>query len=160
WPLARADRTYPWLAAALLCSALQRGNQAFFFWSEIETIQAYVIFILALVSSCALGAWMMAWRAWFRLDTPAWLPKAVAALTVRSALPQLARPWLFHASASPSFSLGVSHLRTWVHWAFFLTYVLIAVQGIRRSGREGWYALPAMLALSLVLFGSELSFLH
>jgi hypothetical protein len=160
WPLSRADSTYPWLATALLCSALQRGNQAFFFWFQIETIQGFVVFILALLSPCVLGAWMMAWRAWFRLGTPTWLPKAVAVLVGVSALSELARPWLFHASFPHLLSLGVSYLRSSVHWAYLLTYVLIAIQGIRRSGREGWYALPAVLAQGVVLFSSELTLLH
>ncbi|HEX2667542.1 MAG TPA: hypothetical protein VHP13_04125 [Gammaproteobacteria bacterium] len=163
WPLARADKAYTWLAAALLCSALQRGNQAFFFWFQVETIQGFVIFILGMIAPCALGAWMMAWRAWFKLDTPRWLPKAVAALAGIYALSQLARPWLFHASFAsfpPPWSQALGYLRSGVHWAFLLSYVLIAYLGIRRSGREGWYALPAVLAQGVVLFSGELSLLH
>ena len=44
-PFDRTDSTDFWLAAALVLSGIQRGNQAFFFWWEIETIQDFVIFI-------------------------------------------------------------------------------------------------------------------
>ncbi len=62
--LERGDRTCLWLAAALLLSGLQRGNQAFFFWWQIESIQIAVIFVIALIGSLSLGAWMLAWRGW------------------------------------------------------------------------------------------------
>ncbi len=161
WPLDRADRVYPWLAVALLSSAIQRGNQAFFFWLQIETIQGFVIIILACASSCSLGAWMMAWRAWFKLDKPAWLPKAVAVLTVVYAIAQLlARPWMFHAAFPHSVALGIHYFISCVHLAFLLVYLLIVFQGMRRQGREGWYALPAVLAIGTVLFVTELVALH
>jgi hypothetical protein len=161
WPMDRADRAYPWLAAALLFSGIQRGNQAVFFWWQIETIQGFVVIILAFVSSCSLGAWMMAWRAWFKLDTPAWLPRALAALTVVYGVAQLlARPWMFHTVFPHSVSVGIRYLINCVHLAFLVAYVLIVFQGIRRRRREGWYALPAVLAIGTVLFITELAVLH
>lgn len=161
WPLDRGDSRYPWLAAALLLSGIQRGNQAFFFWWQIETVQGFVIVILALVSSSALGAWTMAWRRWFKLEQPAWLPKGVAALTLVYAIAQLlARPWLFHAAFPHAASLGIRYLITYTHLAFLLVYLVTLFQGVRGRGREGWYALPAMLAIGIVLFITELVALH
>ncbi|HET7921627.1 MAG TPA: glycoside hydrolase [Gammaproteobacteria bacterium] len=161
WRLERANRAYPWLAAALLCSGLQRGNQAIFFWLQIETIQDYVIFILTLVGSCTLGAWMMAWRAWFKLDKPAWLPKLVAALTAIYAVAHLvAYPWLYHAAFPHAVTRTMYYLITWTHHAFLLVYLAILFLGIRREGREGWHALPTALAIGMVLFISEVVLLH
>lgn len=160
-PFDRADRAYPWLAAALLLSGIQRGNQAFFFWWEIETVQGFVIFILALTVSLSLGAWMMAWRAWFRESRPAWLPKAVAALTLLLILAQLlGRPWLFDAELPRSAGAAVRYTITCVRLAFLLVLALIVCRGIRRRGREGWYSLPAVLAIGAVLFPGELVALH
>src|SRR4029077_16906937 len=91
------DRAYPLLAAALVLSAIQRGNQPFFFWWEIESVQEFVILIIALTTSLALAAWVLAWRAWFKLTGPAWVPRTVAGLTlVLIAAQLLARPWLIH----------------------------------------------------------------
>ncbi|MGE5626376.1 MAG: glycoside hydrolase [Bacillota bacterium] len=159
--LDRSNRAYPWLAAALVLSGIQRGNQAFFFWWQIETVQDFVVLIAALAASLALGAWMMAWRGWFKLDRPAWLPKAVAALTLVLALALLlGRPWLFHATYPHPVAAGVHYLILGARLAFLLVFVLIVFQGVRRQGREGGYALPAALAIGAVLFASELSALH
>ncbi len=161
WPFDRTDRAYPWLAAALLLSGILRGNQAFLFWWEIETIQGFVIFILGFTVSLSLGAWMMAWRAWLKVDRPAWLPKAVAALSLVLLLAQLlSRPWLFHA-VFPSFAASaLRYLITGVRLGFVLVLALIVWGGIRRRGREGWYALPAVLAIGAVLFTAELVAVH
>lgn len=161
WRFDRSAKAYPWLAAALVLSGIQRGNQAFFFWFEIETIQDFVIFILALTASLSLGAWMMAWRAWFKVERPAWLPKVVAALTLILMVAQLlARPWLYNAVLPHSLSLALRYLITYTRLAFLLVLVLIVYQGLRHGGREGWYAIPAVLAIGVVLFPSELVALH
>lgn len=160
-PFERGDRGYLWLPAALVLSGMQRGNQAFFFWWQIETIQAFVLVILVLVSSLSLGAWMMAWRSWFKLDGPAWVTKLIAALTLLLMLAQfLGRPWVFGASFPHAVSLTLHYLIMWVRVGFLLTLVFTVYQGIRRSGREAWYALPAVLAIGTVLFASELSAVH
>ena len=160
-PFDRGGRTYLWLAAALTLSGIQRGNQAFFFWLQIETVPYFVIFIIGLAGALSLGAWMMAWRSWFGLKRPAWLPKAIAALTVVFFAAQLlARPWLFHAAFPHLVSVGVRNLITVVRLGFLLTFILIACQGIRRCGLDGWYALPVLLAIGAVLFTAELAAVH
>jgi hypothetical protein len=47
-----------------------------------------------------------------------------------------------------------------VRLAFLLVFALIVYQGLRDRGREAWYALPAMLAIAVVLFASELAAVH
>ena len=159
-PFDRGGRTYPWLAAALTLSGIQRGNQAFFFWLRIETVSELVIFIIALTGSLSLGAWMMAWRAWLGVKA-AWLPAVTAALTlVLIAAQLLARPWLFHATFPHFVSIGVRDLITTVRLAFLLILILIAGGGVRRPGSGGWYALPAVLAIGAALFTPELVAVH
>jgi hypothetical protein len=160
-PFDRGGSAYPWLAAALLLSGIQRGNQAFFFWLQIETVRDFVILIVVLVSSLSMGAWMMAWRAWFKVTRPGWLPQAAAVLTVALALAQLsAQPWIFNVEFPHFVSVSVRYLITALRLAFLLLFMLIAQQGIRRGGRPGWYALPAVLAIAAALFSAELSALH
>ncbi len=160
-PFEPGDRTHLWLAAALLLSGIQRGNQAFFFWWQIETVQDAVIFIIALTGSLSLGAWMLAWRSWFSVDKPDWLTKAVAALTFALFVAQLlAYPWLYHAAFPHAVSLGVHYLIRGLRLAFLLILGLIVYLGIRRQGRDAWYTLPAVLAIAAVLFTAELTALH
>lgn len=160
-PMARGDRSYLWLTAALVLSGIQRGNQAFFFWWQIETVQDFVVIIAAVAASISLGAWMMAWYRWFGLDRPAWLPKLVAVLTCVLMLALLlSRPWLFHAVYPHPMAVAVHYLVLWTRLAFLLVFASTICLGIRAQGREGWYALPAALAIGAVLFSSELSAVH
>ena len=160
-PRERGDRTHLWLAAALALSGIQRGNQAFFFWWQIETIQDFVVLIAGIVASLCLGAWMMAWYRWFKLDRPAWLPKVVAMLTaILMSTLVLGRPWLFHAAYPHPVVIAIHYLVMWLRWAFVLVFALIVYRGVRGRGREGWYALPAVVAIGMVLFSSEFSVLH
>lgn len=160
-PFDRTGRTYLWLAAALLLSGIQRGNQAFFFWLEIESIRDFVYFIVAFVGSVSLGAWMMAWRGWFKLDRPTWLPGVIAGLTCVLMLAQvLARPWLFHDAFPHAVGAVMLRVITYARLAFLLVFVFLIYRGIRLRGREGWYALPAMLAIGAVLFSAELATVH
>ena len=160
-PFDRGDRSYLWFMAALILSGIQRGNQAFFFWLQIETVHDFVYFIIVLVGSLNFAAWMMAWRAWFKAERPVWLPKAVAALTILLMIAQvLVRPWLFNSEFPHAVATGLHDLITGVHLGFLLVLVWIACQGIRKQGREAWYAIPAVLAIGVVLFASELAAVH
>ncbi len=161
-PFERGNRASAWLAAALLLSGIQRGNQAFFFWWQIETIQEFVYVITVLVGSMSFAAWVMAWRAWFRVERPLWLPRAVAALTLALILVQaLGYSRVLGSISLPHWaSLTVHELIQGLRWAFLLAYVLVVCQGVRAQGREAWYTLPAALAIGPVVFSSELSTLH
>ncbi|MGH6878161.1 MAG: glycoside hydrolase [Rhizomicrobium sp.] len=154
----RSDPAWLWLALALVLSGLQRGNQAFFFWLRIETVRDFVYFIVVLVGSLNFAAWTMAWRNWFKADKPAWFPRGVAALTIVLMVAQiLVRPWLFHVLFPPAAIRGLHDLITAVHLAFLMALIWIVQQGVRNRRREIWYAIPAVLAICVVLFASELS---
>lgn len=160
-PFEQSYSAYLWLAGALVLSGIQRGNQAFFFWWKIETVQAFVYFIVAFVGSLSLGAWMMAWGSWFKPDRPSWLPKAIAALTLILMLAQiLGHPWLFHIRYAGPVDLSMHYLIMCVRLAFLLVFFFILHQGLRLREREGWFAIPAMLTIGAVLFSTELSAAH
>jgi hypothetical protein len=161
WPFERSSNTYCWLAISMLLSGIQRGNQAFFFWWQLETIQGFVLVVLVLVSTLSLGAWMMAWRSWFNLERPAWFSKAIFALTLFLLLAQfLNRLPILGTSLPHWLVLTVHYAVTWTRYAFLLTLGFTTYQGIQLRGREGLYALPAILAIGTVLFAAELNALH
>jgi len=160
-PFDRTDSAYLWFAVALLLSAIQRGNQAFFFWLEIESVRDFVYFIVAFVGSVNLAAWIMAWRSWFKLDRPSWLPRVIAGLTFVLMMVQvLARPWLFHDAFPHAMGTEMHYAVICVRLAFLLVFVFLIYRSIRLRGREGWYAAPAMLAIGAVLFSPELAAVH
>lgn len=161
WPVDRANRAYLWFAAALVLSGIQRGNQAFFFWLQIETVRDFVYFIIVLVGSLNFAAWTMAWRSWFKAYKPAWFPNMVAVLTIVLMIAQImVHPWLFHAVFPHTAIAALRDLITGVHLAFLLALAWIVYQGLRNHGREAWYAIPAVLAIGVVLFASELAAAH
>jgi hypothetical protein len=160
-PFAPSERAYPWLAVAMLLSGIQRGNQAFFFWWRIETIQEFVLVILVLVSSLSLAVWMMAWRSWFSLEKPVWFSRAICGLALFLILARFLSYLPALGTSLPHWLvLTAHHAVTWTRYAFIFTLGLIAYTGIRLRGREALFALPAILAIGTVLFASELSAVH
>jgi hypothetical protein len=160
-PFDRGDPAYSWMIVALLLSAIQRGNQAFLFWFEVESIRNFVYIILVLVGPLSFAAWTMAWSAWLKVDRPAWLPKAVIALTAVLMISEVLRyPWLFASEYPPWLALVAQRLIVCIHLAFLLLLITIICQGVRRKGVEALYSIPAILALGAVLFPGELVAVH
>jgi hypothetical protein len=139
------DRRYLWLIAALLLIGARRANQAFFFWLPYESRPMFEILIAILIIPLMTGAWLMAWRDWFDVRRPAWLPPAIGALV---ALMMVAQHWHI-ASLALTLRLVMAAL---------LIYITVA--GVRHQGREGWLAVPAVLLIAMSLFPGELSLLH
>jgi hypothetical protein len=72
--LPRPVKSYKWFIIALILLAMVRGNQAFYYWLQIETAHQIDIVTLVILMPLVLGSWLMAWRGWFKLDSPAWIP--------------------------------------------------------------------------------------
>jgi hypothetical protein len=51
-------------------------------------------------------------------------------------------------------------ISTGVRLLFALLMILIVYKGVRQQGREGWFAVPAVVLISVGLFAQELSALH
>src|SRR5207244_8200214 len=90
----RSDCAYVWLAAALLLTAIHRGNQAIMFLGHFETIHDFEFFIIVLAIPLYMGTWIIVWREWFKLRNLIWLPRVVAGLTLTYVLAAfLGRSW-------------------------------------------------------------------
>jgi hypothetical protein len=160
-PLKRDMAAYGWLAAALLLSAIQRGNQAFFFWFQLETIQEFVVIVMAIVGTLVIAAWIVAWRAWIRVSSPSWLPRAIVGLSlVLMAAQILSHRWLF-SNPPPQIVAGICHaIVSWTRLAFFATLVWIVYRAMLQNWRETLIALPAVLAMACFVFSAEVAALH
>jgi hypothetical protein len=156
----RADFAYLWLTTALLLTGLVRANQALFFWTQSESIQVFDLARNVFLVPLGLGAWTMAWHAWFRLSRPTWIPKAVAMLTLLYMGSQLlSRSW-FPSLWPHAVSAGFHIISVWLRLLFALLLGLVVYWGIRQEGREGWLALPAVVLVSVGLFAQELNAVH
>jgi hypothetical protein len=159
-PFNRPDLAYGWLAAAFVLTAAYRANQALYFWGQFETYQGFELFIAVLVYPLSIGAWVLAWRSWFRLREPGWILNAVVALTLAYILAQLfSRSW-FYGVFPHAVDSGLHLVITGVRLLLLLMLVFIVYRGTRQQGREGWITLPAVLLISVALFAQELSLLH
>lgn len=160
-PFDRAERAYPWMIGALLLSAVARGNQAFLFWLEVESYRDFVYMIVVLVRPMSLAAWIMAWRAWFKVERPAWLPQAVLVLTPLLMVCEVVHnPWLF-ASEYPRWLVPLAqHLITSVRLGFLVLLIVVVYRGVLQKGGEALYVIPALLVLGAILFPPELHAMH
>jgi hypothetical protein len=149
------SHAYDWLAAALFFLGVQRGNQAVMFLGYFETIHEFELFIIVLAIPLYMGSWVMAWRAWLKLENPRWAAKVVLALTLIYMLSLfLRRSWFLDVFPEQVFTIarGVS---TYVRYPLLLLYALTAYQAACHRGRDGRYAFAAMVVLAVGLFGSE-----
>jgi hypothetical protein len=155
-----ADRAYRWLATALVLTAMYRANQALYFWTQCETTGEYELLIRVLIIPLAMGAYMRAWYAWFRLETPSWPRRVVPMLTMTYIIAEfLCRSW-FYGLFPSGIDIALHYLTICVRLLFMILLALITYHGIRRQRPAGWYALPAVLSIAVALFAQELTAVH
>lgn len=147
-----SNRPYRWLAAALVLVAIARANQAVFYWTTWESAHTAIVLRFVFVDPLALGAWAMAWRSWFDVRRPAWLPTAIAILTGLYVIEDfVAAAGLGSASRAALAIAGPLRL-------LFVVIMAIIIGGsVSRSGREHWLAILAMLLGSIGLYAQEVS---
>jgi hypothetical protein len=155
----RGDARLWWLGAALLFTAAVRANQPLFFWADWESLRIFDVVRNVVLAPLVLGTWTLAWRAWFRLRRPAWLPGVAGTLTLIYLGVQLfTRAWL--PIALPPAAAGALQLAAvWLRLLFVALFLLILVLGLRQPERDRWLALPAMLLTGTAIFAQEISFL-
>jgi hypothetical protein len=159
-PLAglRTRPRYAWLAAALVSTALLRANQAFYFWTQLETATTFDFAKNVVLVPFVLGAWTMTWSNWFD-SSEGRLRRAVAWVVALFVLCQLAtRSWLF--GAPPALDQALHLVSMCLRLSFALALGWIAVAAARAHGRAAWLPLLAMLLMAVGLFARELSALH
>jgi hypothetical protein len=159
-PFDRTNTSYRWLAFALLLVAAYRANQAVFFWGQFESVHTFELVSYVMLVPCCLGAWVMAWRAWFAIKQPSWLCTCIVAVTLSYAIAQCMNCSFFFGVWPAWMTASVSWLSTISRLLLLLTLIYIVIRGVRETGREGWYALPSIVFISIGLFAQELSALH
>jgi hypothetical protein len=156
----RSNAAYRWFALALLLVAAYRANQAIFYWWQFESIHAFEFVSYVMLVPLCLGAWVMAWHAWFELSEPRWLSRSIAILTLIYMLAQcLSCSWFYDVLPAWT-ATSVGWLATIVRMLLLLALAFIVIRGMRTTRREGWYALPAVVFIFIGLFAQELSAIH
>jgi serine phosphatase RsbU (regulator of sigma subunit) len=155
----RSDPVYLWLAAVFLMTAIYNAMLCLTAWTQLAE-EAWNLTLAVFLNPLTLGGWVMVWWVWFRLRSPAWIPKAIAGLTLLYMLSEaLGENFLVTVISHPvsaAFHLASLGIRL----LFLLLLVLIFIWGIRQQGREGWLALPAVILMGISQFQNELEILR
>ncbi|HJP64264.1 MAG TPA: hypothetical protein VJ844_12535 [Mucilaginibacter sp.] len=155
--LRKPAKQHKWFIIALILLGLVRADQAFYYWLQVETSHQIDIITTVLLMPLVLGSWLMAWRGWFKLTRPVWIPPVIMVLTLLYMCGQLfSLLWVSDAVNHVTFQAISDYTRL----LFVLLLALIICLGIRRQGNQGWLFLPAVLLISTGLFAQELAELH
>jgi hypothetical protein len=155
----RSDRVYLWMGAVLLTEAVAASVATFAIWTRHLSLPAFWLFG-DFINPLVYAGWVMVWWVWFRLQRPAWLPRAVAGLTVVYVVAGPIGDDLFFAVFPHPVAVAFHMIVLVVRLLLFSLLLWIVIQGIRRQGVEGWLVLPAVLLLGISHFGSELTVMH
>jgi hypothetical protein len=156
----RSDPVYAWIAFVFLLSAANMTIVACAGLGRSISASSELLWTEVVLRPIILGLWVMVWRAWFRLRRPAWLPVAVAALTLLYMAGNLLGEDLIYGLVSAPVADASHWLSVVVRLCFVALLVLVVVLGIHRQGREAWVALPAVLLLGVSRFQNELTYLN
>ncbi len=149
-------QTYKWFMTALILLGLMRLNQAVYAWFQIENNQQAVVVGSVILRPLVLGCWLMAWREWFDLREPKWLPKIIALFTLLFMAAQLLGiSWISH-SIHAYFQTIAGYIRL----LLLVLLLFIIYQGMRKQGMKDLLVLVAALLMLIALFPQEISYLH
>ena len=150
-------RSCKWFITALVLTGLMRLNQAVYYWFQIENPHQGDIIGPVILKSLVLGSWLMAWREWFDLHQPKWLPKMIAMLTLLYMLAQcLGLSWVTNSVIHTHFLTMADYIRL-----LMLALMLFTLcQGIRKQGTKDLLVYLAVLLVTIALFPNEISALH
>jgi len=146
-----------WFITALILVGLMRLNQAVYFWFQIENRHQGAIIGPVILRPLVLGSWLMAWREWFDLHQPKWLPKIIAILALLYMLAQL--PGLSGVSNS-TIHIPFQTIADYIRLLLLALMLCIIYKGIRKQGKKGLLVLLPALLVSIALFPKEVSELH
>lgn len=146
-----------WFVLALLFLALIRLNQAVYFWWQIESAHASAILTTFILRPVILGCWLMAWREWFELDQPKWLPTVIFIVTlIYMATGLLGLSWISGSNTHIPYQAIANYSR----YIFIALLLFITIKGIIKKDSNGILTVFAIILLSIGLFAREFSLLN
>jgi hypothetical protein len=154
----RGNNAYAWLSAALTLLALSRVNQVIYFWGQYESLLQYAVIRAVIFEPLVLGAWVMTWRAWFKVSRPAVIPVALAVLTLLYVVSQMMRASTISGNLATDVNAAFAAVSRCLRLGYVMLMAYIVCYGVRRQ--PAWLAPTCAILVSIGLFASELSRLH
>jgi hypothetical protein len=154
----RSDRLYLWLGAAFLLTAMFDAEVVLLDTTQYMGMAAGDPLRFVVLRPLIYGTWVMVCWSWFRLHRPAWLPRAVAVVTLFYALSTAVnRNLLVFTVVPPSLSAAFGNVHLATKFLFLVLMLICIWEGIRQEGVEGWSVLPAVVLWGVAQFGGDLS---
>ena len=151
----RSDAVYLWVAVALWIAALFDGLGFVAGTTEWVSSRAFFFIFQTVYLPLHMGAWVMVWWVWFRLRRPAWLPGAIAALTLTYMVSEALAEDILPIAPSHSAGVAIHAAPPIVRLLFMSLLIFIVGKGIRRDGPTGWLVLSAIVPLAALQFETE-----
>jgi hypothetical protein len=156
----RSDPVYVWMGSVFLLLAANAVLSFLGAWTQYINVIDDLVLQDGIITPLLLGAWVMVWWVWFQLHRPAWVPRAVAVLTLAFMVSTIIGENLLYPLISVSVANIFHIVSVAVRLALLVVLILVVIRGIRRQGAEGWLVLPAVVLLIVSLFTPELLLLH
>jgi hypothetical protein len=150
------ERSCKWFVTALILLGLMRLNQATYYWFNFETSREAVIAGQVILKPLVLGAWLMAWREWFDLRQPKWLPAVIAIVT----LIFLGTQAVTVLPVEHALKLNSQTLGNYVRLVLLSLMLFVIFLGMQKVRWKDWLVLLAALVMLIALFPTEISYLN
>jgi Stage II sporulation protein E (SpoIIE) len=156
----RSDPVYVWMGSVFLFITANSILVIIATWTQTLGAIADLVLQDGIISPLLLGAWVMVWWVWFRLQRPTWVPRVVALLTLGFMISTVIGEHLLYPLIPISVADIFHIVSIVVRLALLVVLILVVFWGIRRQGAEGWLVLPAVVLLIVSLFTNELLLLR
>jgi serine phosphatase RsbU (regulator of sigma subunit) len=157
----RSDRVYLWLGAAFLLTSIFDALVVVLDCTQSIGISVGDPLRFVVLRPLIYAVWVMVWWNWFGLHRSAWLPRAVAVLSLLYAVSTaLGRNLLVFTTVTHPISAAFGNVYLATKLLFLPLMLVCIIQGIRKQGREGWSVLPAVVLWGVAQFWEELNLLH
>jgi hypothetical protein len=152
----KQTQSYTWFIIALVLVGLMRLNQAVYFWFQIESGQQASFVGTVILRPLVLGSWLMAWREWFDLRKPKWLPKIITLFTLLFMASQL----LSLPSVSNSSHTHFQTISGYLRLLLLAVMLFTLYQGVHKQGTKDLLVYLALLLVTIAMYPQEVSALH
>jgi len=156
----RSDAVYRWVAGCFLLFTLMSAIYIVAQCTQVISFRTFFVWFQVIVNPLSVGGWMMVWWVWFRLRHPAWIPKAIAILTVAQMVTMAFGANLVNDAVPRQVGMAFFAVSVVVRLLLAALLIFIVAKGIRETGTEGLLVLPAVIPMGAALFENELIVFH
>ena len=151
----RSDPVYLWIGLLFLATAVQSGWGAAATWTQWIPIRLDLLVDNAVVA-VVFALWVMVLWVWFGREGFRWLPGLLPWLAALAAVSRILGEETFPELVSHSVALRLYSLNQDLRVVCFGLLAWIVIDGIRRTGLEGWLVVPVILLRGVGAFNGDL----